>query len=369
MKQKKAGEPAQRDMGPPKRQKPLALLVGILSILVSFFAAFLIWVEQAHYESGILDVCATQQDAYVQLVLDQINLKENRSDEEIITGILSTLDASSNKYWTFSKEQAMLFVKDVLETNKYKGFTTATYYSSESAQAFLQSLQVNRVIHGEIEINEAEYIASGVAFEYCGETYRICLLTNRRVLLDNNHFLESKVGLCITVAVLLFLFCITALSMGIYIQKLLAERESQKQLVAGLNRSLVSVNERLSDKDLYDVRNNLWKRNALSEFMGKLVERKVFPFTVVKLGFSDNSRKRAVLELSQSLMDKSVLKFEWGDMALVMLFVQADPEAVNRNIIPLLTLPGTDVLYRCQIEEDREGLVENIIQKLQGDGE
>ena len=64
------------------------------------------------YEKGIIEVCATQQDAYVQLVLDQINLKDNRDDEEIINDILKTMDSSSNKYWAFSKNQSMLFVKD-----------------------------------------------------------------------------------------------------------------------------------------------------------------------------------------------------------------------------------------------------------------
>lgn len=369
MKQKEKQELAHKALERPVRRKPVALIAAMLSVLVSVFAAALVWAELEHYESGVLDVCATQQDAYVQLVLDQINLKENRSDEEIITGILSSLDASSNKYWTFSREQAMLFVKDVLETNKYKGFTTATYYSSESAQAFLQSLQVNRVVHGEIEINGSEYIASGVAFQYRGEAYRICLLTNRRVLLDNNSFLEAKVGLCITAAALLVLLCITALGMALSIQKLMAERESQKQLVERLNRSLVSLNERLSDQDIHNARTNLWKREALPGFLEKLTKRKAFPFTVVKLGFPDSQGKDAVLLLSQHLMDKSVLKFEWGGRALVLVFIQAEPAAVGRDIAPLLTPLGTEVLYRRQVEKAEEELAQKIMGELQGDEE
>jgi len=91
----------------------------------------------------------------VNLVLDQINLRKYLNDQEIIEDILGTLDASSNKYWTFSTEQTMLFVKDVLETNKYKGFTTATYFVSEDARGFLERLRMNRVIHGNITVADA----------------------------------------------------------------------------------------------------------------------------------------------------------------------------------------------------------------------
>ena len=47
----------------------------VMVVLCSVFTFYQLEVQ----EDGILDVCATQQDAYVQLVLDQINLKENRN--------------------------------------------------------------------------------------------------------------------------------------------------------------------------------------------------------------------------------------------------------------------------------------------------
>ena len=80
------------------------------------------------YEDSILSIYAEQQDAYVQLVLDQINVLDDRSDEEIVTKILGSLDASSRKYWTLTKNKALLFVKDVTETNRYKGLTSNTFF-------------------------------------------------------------------------------------------------------------------------------------------------------------------------------------------------------------------------------------------------
>ena len=63
---------------------PVLIITTICVICVAVIAGFTAHIELQRYEDGILDVCATQQDAYVQLVLDQINLKDNRNDEQIL---------------------------------------------------------------------------------------------------------------------------------------------------------------------------------------------------------------------------------------------------------------------------------------------
>ena len=116
--------------------KELLINSKTISFTIIIIVGVLAWVgnqQMKSYEDSILSIYAEQQDAYVQLVLDQINLKDNRNDEQIIKEILETMDASSNHYWTFSKDQSMLFVKDITETNKYKGVTASTYYMSDSA--------------------------------------------------------------------------------------------------------------------------------------------------------------------------------------------------------------------------------------------
>ena len=70
---------------------PVLIITTICVICVAVIAGFTAHIELQRYEDGILDVCATQQDAYVQLVLDQINLQADRSDDEIITEILGSL--------------------------------------------------------------------------------------------------------------------------------------------------------------------------------------------------------------------------------------------------------------------------------------
>ena len=188
-----------------KKPKNVLVITTIYVICFSVIAGAFAYTRINKYEEGVLEVCATQQDAYVQLVLDQINLKNNRDDEQIINDILGTMNSSSNKYWTFSKNQSILFVKDVLETNRYKGVTTATYYESESATEFLNNLQNNRVTHDFIEIDENSYVASGVTFEYKNQSYKLCLLTGRNAIMDNNSYMQIKIQMETYVVVLLLL--------------------------------------------------------------------------------------------------------------------------------------------------------------------
>lgn len=146
-----------------KKRHPIVGVTLLCTLLASLCAGALAWFQLNRYEAGLVEVCAVQQDSYVQLVLDQIRMRRDQKSRGEIEDILGSMDASSNKYWTFSRGQDMLFVKDVLETNKYKGFTTATYYVSDSARSFLEDIRVDRVSHAGIFIEDREYIASGGA--------------------------------------------------------------------------------------------------------------------------------------------------------------------------------------------------------------
>ena len=199
------------------------------------------------YEKGIIEVCATQQDAYVQLVLDQINLKDNRDDEEIINDILKTMDSSSNKYWAFSKNQSMLFVKDVLETNRYKGVSADTYYNARQAADFMNGLVLNKVEHSVISLDNKTYLVSGVMFKY--------------------------------VVVILLALVLVASIYALRIRQLSFKLDEKEADIRSLSMSLSKVNEKLMDKDLHDTHNNVWRQKAIVPFMKKLIERNIMPVT------------------------------------------------------------------------------------------
>ena len=287
--------------------KQFFALSATIALLLGGVVGFVGWLFIGRYEEGVLQVVADQQDSYVQLVLDQINLKENRDDEEIIRNILGTLDASTNKYWTFSKDEAMLFVRDVLETNKYKGFTTSTYYVSDSAKNFLAGLRRNTVTHELIRIEDKEYVASGVIFLYNEAEYRLCLLTNRELILDNNDFLKAKVNVGIIFLIAVFLMVVGTMwfssRMAIFHQRL----KERDQTIAELTANVTNLNEKLVVRTTYDTKRTLFQEGMIRDFLRRIQAKGIRPvtFAVIKC-----ANERTFLEQSQVILDRGVLRFQ-----------------------------------------------------------
>lgn len=317
-----------------RRKIPYSILTvtSFVAVIFALFAFVFAYTQLKSMERGILDVCATQQDAYVRLVLDQINLKDNRTDDEIIRDILQTMDASNNKYWTFSHESSMLFVKDVLETNKYMGFTTSTYYSSESANEFLRSLQLNRVKHADIEIQEKKYIASGVAFEYKDATYRLCLLTNRSALLDNNAFLGAKTQLTTLVVALILLGVVVPMGFAYSLRKQQLEKDDLDEVIHQQSLSIEELNRRFENHDIHDNKHNIWNKTALPTFLEKLVEKNIVPVTLAVVQFEDGASLKKLIERAGFMLGTKVFRFAYDERRLVFLFVKIGKEEAEESL-------------------------------------
>mgnify|MGYP006873068571 CR=1 FL=1 len=282
----------------------ITLTLAVLAFLMSGIALY-------RYEKGLLDVCSAQQDNYVRLVLDQINLEKDRSDDEIINNILSTLNSSTSRYWTFSKGESILFVKDVLETDKYKSFSADNYYSSDSAKSFVGKLSEGRIIHDTIEVNDISYIASGTMFEYNGNEYELCLLTNETVFLDNNIFLSSKVELVIVIVFMICLLIVVPIVltqsnerlMGRYMDSLANERE--------LANTIVKLNAQLEERNIYDSRRNVFSVDLLDEFIDRLANRdNVLPIFYARILCTTDNGEFRLLDSTNLLFGKSAVRFE-----------------------------------------------------------
>ena len=316
----------------------MAMTTTAMVALVGICILFTIY-QLKIQEEGILDVCATQQDAYVQLVLDQINLKENRNDEEIISDILSTLDSSTNKYWTFSKDKDMLFVKDVLETNRYKGLTAISYYDSESAKEFMNSLKNNAVIHKSITVGEKEYVASGVAFKYNGEDYRLCLLTNKNVILNNNKFMEARIELIILVGFMLVVVLINSMLFARKQGQLKEQIGEKLEIIDELQRTVGQLNELYSQKEHYDTRYQLWNKNLINEFTEKLINKGIDRAVAVKLHCMNEADKKEFFDKASVILDKKVLRFVINEKEILLLFIKTGKYFVQDNM-KLVLNPG-----------------------------
>ena len=340
----------------PKVVVGMLIAIGLLWCLFSY--------QLYQYEEGILDVYSKQQDAYVQLVLDQINLKENRMDEEIINDILYSLDASTNKYWTFSKTESMLFVKDVVETNKYMGITAESYYSERDAKDFLDNLKLNLVTHRNITISDKTYIASGVAFEYKDSIYKLCLLTNRDVLLDNNMFLGSKVLISTVIGVILiFSFLIISIVVRKYVTIALKNLEIKNDNME-LQKSIENLNERLAEKNANVTRQRLWNEELLPDFIRKLNLRENKEVAIVSVIFETKEARNDMLNKASVTLDEAVLRFSFGENNVIIIGIGSNVEDIMWGIRPCLD-------DKCKIGKtlltDSKHLDMNVINDLKDD--
>lgn len=311
------------------KYKKLSIGAIILIIVFAIFGGYQI----SKFDDGIFEIYANQQDAYVQLVLDQINIQGDKSDEQIITEILGSLDASNSKYWTLSKEQALLFVKNVTETNRYKGFTTATYFVSDSAEEFLQSLTVNRVVHRTITMEEDRYVASGVVFEYNGSQYKICLLTNETVIVDSNTYLSAKITVYIYVA---FILIVLLISVMIFTSLLDAKSKQIEDFIEKTevqNKNIEMLEEKVKAMNYYQTRWSLFNGNLMDKFVANLSKKDVYPITFVKVSFEHKANMKAFLEKAQLMLDEKVLRFATGRREVSLIFVQYTVDEAKKALV------------------------------------
>ena len=358
-------------MAEKRSKKPRSLFrrAMVLTVLLAVAAGAAAWFMQVRLEQGVLDVCAAQQDAYVQLVLDQINLQQNRDDREIIDDILETMDASSSKYWVFSKGETMLFVKDVMETNKYKGFTTGTYYDSASAKEFLNSLRLNYVRHDSIQLSGKQYIASGVTFAYRGAEYRLCLLTNYSMILENNVYLRAKSGLWVVVLTLLALLVAAPAYFARRSDVLARQTREDGETIARLYRSLTAMNDRLANRDWYEPETSLWQSAALPQFARRMARRPFSCVTLVHLRCDSEEAQLFFLSKAGLTVPKTALRFSYGLHDLLLLFPNQEQHEAWECVVPLLgehvalgrdmtTVRTAEELIRTAdqwIQQEREG--------------
>lgn len=298
--------------------KRVSVIVVIFVLIMEIFGIY----QVNKYDSSVMEIYAKQQDAYVQLVLDQINIQENRTDEQIVKDILSSLDNGNIKYWTLSKEQALLFVKNVSETNRYKGFTTATFYVTDSAKGFLERLSVNHVEHSTIDIEGEKYIASGAVFEYNNTKYRICLLTNKSFILDSNSYLSTKISMNILIGGLLIAILLVSMLLlnlldikNKMINEYLQKTEEQ-------NRSIEELEIKVKGLNNYHTRWNMFNFRMMDTFINKLEIRNVRPVVLMQIKFETEESHKEFLSTAQLMLDKKVIRFSYGKDRIRIIFVK-----------------------------------------------
>lgn len=301
------------------KKRRLAKFVTAILIIFALVIEWLTIYELNAYERGVLDVYAEEQDGYVKITLDQINRLGDGATEENITDIIASLDATASKYWTLSTGDNILFIKSVTETNRYKNFTADTYYTEDSAKAFIEGLLENRVTHSLIELDDGWYVASGGLFSWENTTYRICLLTYDKVILERNALLEAKNAIIIFITITLALFLSYIILTNIRINnknKKLMEKENNELL---LNKRIEATDRALKRANAFDAGNNMFSHTVLPDFLRKLEKKGVYPIAVARFEFESKEEKIEFIKKMLLLFDRSTLRFDDGKKGVILL--------------------------------------------------
>lgn len=315
------------------RHRHLIRTSVVMILLAALFAAG-IWFGFRRYRQGILDVCAEEQDGYVKLVLDQINLNADRSDDEIISDILETLDPSDGKYWTFSQDQNFLFVRNVMETDKYKNVSADTYYDSHSAERFFHHLKQNDVEHAEIEIGDDRYLASGASFAYGEKTYSLVLLSSEDVFLDNNSFLGAETSLLVLMGAALILLVIVPMVQAWKEDDLAGRQTESERENVKLRQSLMKEGDRSLARQLYTDEGSVWDLSLLSESIARLKAKGAESAAAVRFRFENEEEKNDFLRNGNRMISGRYLLFGHGN-ELVLLFANTGKDQVKTALKPV----------------------------------
>ena len=303
----------------------MALLVGCLLVGI-------IYVRQ--FGAGAVQVYGRQQDAFVQLVLDQINLLGEDATSEDITAILSTMDSSSHKYWTLSEDDSLIFVKNIQETNRYKGFSTATFFAADAGLDFLRAMKLNYVDHRLLSLDGRRYVVSGTVFRFHGADYTICLMTDVDVILDENAFLSAKIIMYVTLIMMTIIAGMATLSLAGVYRKKQEELKKQEAYIQTLNRTIERLNHRINKNDMFHPRWNLYRQPMIPSFVTGFEEKGVQEMTFAVLEFSTEEKRQVFLEDALVFLNRSVLRFQMDirENRLFLLFVNADEEETLKQL-------------------------------------
>lgn len=310
----------------------------IVTVIVVFFAmaadVFIIY-QLGNYETRFLEIYGAEQDGYVKIILEQINRLDDQGTDEDITEIISTLDATASRYWTLSKGDSILFVKSVTETNRYKGFTDGTYYATETASAFMNSLNVNEVNHRIIYLDEDRFVASGMIFNWQGEQYRICLLTYDRVVLEDNILLECKNSIIIILSLILAMMIILSMMMSRKIRKQSKTLDKQEERVIWQNQQIERLDERLKKEYAFSANRHIFRNVMLEEFLESLDDKNVYPLHFAVFQTQSAEAREEFYDRMQALLDNRVLRFAMEEQMVLLIFVKYNRE-VSESLIESL---------------------------------
>ena len=299
----------------------------ILLFAVIVFCGIYAWIQISYYEDGISDIYAEQQDGYIKLVIDQITLLNGKeSNETTIKNILGTLDTSDKQYWTLTQDGTIVFVKNVMETNQYRNFNSSTYFDKINMNEFIKGLSKDMVSHQTLSIKGKEYIISGSVFEFKGKNYKVCLLTSKDIIFENNTYLNAKINIGIMLCTIISIFIVYMIVENMKLSKKdKILKNNEKEIKSLLSLKEKASNE-ISERNIFDSQTMTFNKQMIRPFIDGLDTNNEKLLTISIVEYETEIERKMILVDSQLFFSKNVFKFDVGENRMLLLFVHVKKE-------------------------------------------
>lgn len=290
--------------------------VTICVLIIAFLLSAFAWWEIYNYEQGVAELYAQEQDGYVEIVARQIERYGDVAGDKFVEDTIEMLDSTSQRYWTLDNTEYFLFVKSINDTDVYKTFSTDTFFNTQSAKSFLQTLKKGTVTHSIIRLEGYKYVASGIVFEYAGTDYRLCLLTDYDVMLTNNAYLSSKLYLLIDLILMIAVVVIVCIFFAI---RLSGERKRVLEVLdvnTQLNRYIDFLDNAVMGRNSTAI---ITGEGKIMHLIHRIEERKVYPCTFIDVKL-DTDRMIPFYEQYREKFRKGVVWLRYSRDNFILVF-------------------------------------------------
>ena len=114
--------------------------------------------------------------------------------------------------------------------------------------------------------------------------------------------------------------------------------------------SIENLNDRLNENKLYDIKNNIWDKNVINEYLEQIIEKNIKPFSLIKLKCNGIASKKSFLSRCNFLLDEKIILVNLSDYEYLLIFLYYDYYDTFKELDYIIT-NGTTITNKLFIDK------------------
>ena len=127
--------------------------------------------------------------------------------------------------------------------------------------------------------------------------------------------------------------------------------------------SIEKLNEKINENKLYDIKNNIWTKEVLNEYIEQLINKKVEPFTILKIQCLNQESENSLLMKCNFLLDENIIMIKLSELNYIFIFIYMDLNDTSDELKYILP-EHTKVIKKIQADglvDTKEELLSKIL--------